>query len=979
MATRDLSIRLSLTNADAVKSALVELGERGQGALQLIEAASDRAGTSSTRFEATIRRLKESLDPAIRAQADMARGQDMLSDALKRGLVTGDEHGRFLTLLKDRCNLASGAVTAMGNAHGLATWQIQAVSHSVRASAEMLMAGQSPIRTFAMEGMRLTSVFGAGSLAIMGWGAAVAALAAPVALGLSQLMKMEDESRRLSVALKAMGDSARLSVGDLKSVISSSYQHGPFGHDDSVAMVQALLKNNQLSGDSFRRVAGLAGDFASASGQDMAKGAEQLAEAVTHGYEGVKKFDEQWNLLSASELTNIRTLFEHGQKIEAVTLFLDKAEGRFKGLAEDGMGSAAKAAHDLGLAWEHLLESLSHTGMVEGARNALTNLVTDAAALLGNQDAQVTSLKGKITDLQGLRQVVGNDFARGNVDHQLADARAELARLEQARSSGVTVSADGRTLSAPMPAAPVPAVNPANEQADALDRDRKKLVDLQAEYARTAAAMKLPQAQRELALVAMRAEDEALKLNLGTQGAAELKALRLSEAKIKLSATTRDSIATLMHEAQATDLLTNAIGKGFDAKVAAQKQTFVDTEVRKNPFADRTALGSAFDAKAESDRRNREATTGHDLDHQIDAERRLADARLVGAEAARQEGIASEAARRHEDEGLGEAGLRIKLQSLDAERQRQELLSKAKSLNPALSYQEEIEALDRLRQSKEGALVTEEQYSKAYEDAALRRLSAETDWVSGAERALISYRRSIEDSASAMEQGLTHSLKATEDAFVKWATTGKAAASDLFNTIAEEALRAAYRMAIAKPLGGLLEGMMSSLGGLFSGGGSSAAPVGDFTPASSSVMVAHTGGVLGSDSLERRSVDSGLFASAQRFHTGGLPGLGPDEVPIIAKVGEEVLTGDDPRHRANLSRGNGSAAPVVIVQPTINNSVANTQARTETRTGPNGEVMIDVFVEQIEARLGRNISRGTGLAAVLEPRYGLNPAAGAYR
>ena len=363
----------------------------------------------------------------------MARGQDMLAEALKRGTISGDEHGRFLKLLKDRCAEASGAVTTMGNAHGMATWQIQAVSHSVRASAEMLMAGQSPIRTFAMEGMRLTSVFGASSLAIIGWGAAVAALAAPVALGLAHLMKMEDEARRLSVALKAMGDSARLSVGDLKSVITSSSQKGPFSRDDAVAMVQALLKNNQLGGDTFRRVASLAGDFAAASGQDMAKGAEQLAEAVTKGYEGVKRFDEQWNLLTASELANIRTLFEHGQKVEAVTLFLDKANARFKGLAEEGMGSAAKAAHDLGLAWEHLLETLSHTGIVQGARDALTSLVTEAAALLGNQDAQVTSLKSKIVDLETLRKAVATDFARGNVDRQLAEAKAELARIEEER------------------------------------------------------------------------------------------------------------------------------------------------------------------------------------------------------------------------------------------------------------------------------------------------------------------------------------------------------------------------------------------------------------------------------------------------------------------------------------------------------------------------------------------------------------------
>ena len=34
----------------------------------------------------------------------------------------------------------------------------------------------------------------------------------------------------------------------------------------------------------------------------------------------------------------------------------------------------------------------------------------------------------------------------------------------------------------------------------------------------------------------------------------------------------------------------------------------------------------------------------------------------------------------------------------------------------------------------------------------------------------------------------------------KWAMTGKFSVKDLFNTIAEEALRAAYRMAVVGPL-----------------------------------------------------------------------------------------------------------------------------------------------------------------------------------
>ncbi|MGH8598116.1 MAG: phage tail tape measure protein, partial [Gammaproteobacteria bacterium] len=52
------------------------------------------------------------------------------------------------------------------------------------------------------------------------------------------------------------------------------------------------------------------------------------------------------------------------------------------------------------------------------------------------------------------------------------------------------------------------------------------------------------------------------------------------------------------------------------------------------------------------------------------------------------------------------------------------------------------------------------------------------------------------------------------------------------------------------------------------------------------------------------------FAGAPRYHNGGVLGLAPDEVPIIGRRGEEVLTVNDPRHRAN--GGGGHAVNVVM-------------------------------------------------------------------
>jgi len=72
----------------------------------------------------------------------------------------------------------------------------------------------------------------------------------------------------------------------------------------------------------------------------------------------------------------------------------------------------------------------------------------------------------------------------------------------------------------------------------------------------------------------------------------------------------------------------------------------------------------------------------------------------------------------------------------------------------------------------------------------------------------------------------------------------------------------------------------------------------------------HTGGMVGQSGMSRM-VDPSIFASAARYHTGGLVGLKPNEVPIIAENTEEVLTRSDPRHRLNGGLGSGTKVEII--------------------------------------------------------------------
>jgi hypothetical protein len=159
----------------------------------------------------------------------------------------------------------------------------------------------------------------------------------------------------------------------------------------------------------------------------------------------------------------------------------------------------------------------------------------------------------------------------------------------------------------------------------------------------------------------------------------------------------------------------------------------------------------------------------------------------------------------------------------------------------------------------------------------------------------------------AQELGLTFS-SAFEDAVVKGESL-----QDVLKGIEQDLLRLGTRKLVTEPLMNLASGFFQgglagpgSTGGSFSwdkiagfvgnlafgaagGGGGMKAPI------------AHSGGMVGNDNFPTRSVPSAAFAGARRFHGGG-DVLAPDEVPIIAQVGERVLN----RQEAAAYRGGGA-------------------------------------------------------------------------
>lgn len=94
------------------------------------------------------------------------------------------------------------------------------------------------------------------------------------------------------------------------------------------------------------------------------------------------------------------------------------------------------------------------------------------------------------------------------------------------------------------------------------------------------------------------------------------------------------------------------------------------------------------------------------------------------------------------------------------------------------------------------------------------------------------------------------------------------------------------------------------------------------TPFGTLIGLGHTGGIVGSNRVGSgngsRRISPAVFAGAPRYHEGGIIGLRPGEVPIIAKQGEEMLTEDDPFHSKNRGRLGLGGGPTELKARIVN-------------------------------------------------------------
>ncbi len=786
-----------------------------------------------------------------------------------------------------------------GNPASLGLKAVSAAANDVRGAAVGMATQLGPV--------------GAGLVALGPAGIAAATVVAGLTYVLKESISAGGEAERafnrISAVLKATGSASGLTAKGLEE-FAEGIERATLATSEQVLDAASVLTTfRSVSGDTFKRALGLAEDLSVVFGTDLTSASKQLGKALEEPSEGLSALRRVGVVFTDSQKDLIKSLSDTGQTVAAQNVILDALQAKIGGAAAGEKKGLVGAANDLGDAWDNMLKDLGRTEDVAGPVTiffkGLTNIFDyireSAQPSIG---AQVEDVTKQLQAAQAAVEKLKAPDAGGTVfsNKPLIDLQekrvAELqTRLNKVISDGqqefdATAKAEAEARKGQDEAAAQGRLDKLTEQKKQINDALDKLV--------SDPATKIAKINQEL---------DGTKLRLNTLREKDGKTDGKVDAAIadaeKLARSQIDAVQKPINEAAATAAASNRkviddLTRGITG-IADKRQAFIEQAVsRLNKDA------------SSSDKADAKRLAGQLFDQQAyqEAEKVIDDLqdKLKGVTDKRTTFIkdtldrvstsaSPEIRKRVEDlagalydQGIAEE----KLKKLKEDGQK----VTESTRDATATYAAEVK---RLKELLDAGAISQDTYNLAMANAGKEQLKGRKDAEAGAQRAFAAYQEQAQDSASAVEAAFTKGMKATEDAITDAVTSGGASLSslgDLANSIVADITRMLVQKSITGPLFNAISGSMGEGGALEGILGS----------------IFHEGGIAGG-AAPSRIVHPAVFAGAPRYHSGGIAGLKPNEVPAILERGERIIP--------NGRKGGGRMGSSVNVTMNITTPDAN--------------------------------------------------------
>lgn len=760
---------------------------------------------------------------------------------------------------------------------GLRPYELQNLGYQINDLFTQIASGTSPMQAFAQQGGQIAQIFPKATTAILRFIPAIAAGALIISPFVVALKQLGDEAKRLDAVNQAMtvsGNAADYAKKDLVAYAATLQDLGLKATEVGGVISTSLREG--LRPEYFDRFATSAKGLSKVTGDELAASMNEVTEAFTGNADQVLALDDKLGFLSRTERKHIEQLREAKKDAEARTEAFAIFERKYGAIAAKMDGSWDRILDNFGDAWgsfgKLLLDGIQWDAIKAQIGGVLAMIAEMTAKLPGVKRSEREALAAQhagydrqLATLEGRPAAGSTRGGRGGPT--VAEERQRIARERDAVIRRITEIDKAKV--AEQPKLEDTTIDPpaAANTDDGRDRQAERLAERQREFVES---LKEGNAQRafELTLIG-KVEREAEIL-------AEIEKERAKAADVGLTLT--DAQAASIRES------VGALYDGQKALEASQKieAARLQLALARNQVESREAyiarmVATEMKGATDEQRSAYSAILGQMYD--IEA----AKLRQAGLEKA----LADQQARQAELQSQIQAAAALGDDTLAAQLNEQLALTNVSLLQAiqnmiafwtATGGPEADAALLKLRGLQAGvqafgskAVVTGTQIDQMISQGGANALDQFSESLANGENAFDSMR----------------------DAFLQFA-------ADFLRQIALMIIQ----QTILNALGGG-NGQASS-----TGGGISGILNGLFGSKHTGGLVGHGGGF--------KTAAIAAFAGATRYHSGGIAGLAPNEVPAILLRNEEVLTEDDPRHRANgglAASGSGGVKVVNVFDP----------------------------------------------------------------
>jgi hypothetical protein len=860
---------------DGVREATADLKQMA-AAQDGVAASSDRTQRATLSMEKRLESLQRRFDADYRAQQDFSKAARDLDRAQQQGLITQDRHLELLNLAANRYGVFKKAQDDVTKSSGLARHELVNLGRQFQDVATMAAMGASPMSIISSQGAQIFDIFSSSQGTVKGFfgqmvaGARsvitpmTAAIGTVATLGTAAVIaaaQWGSAQRDIDKALSGIGRASGLSRSDVNRISGDASSLFGFSVSEAREFTNALASTGRIGRENIEPLVKAGHDVARVLGVDGPEAAQMLAKAFSDPVKGADDLNSRLGFMDAAMQRQIASLMAQNRVYEAQRVLLD---GIQQSIRDNGAQVSTTTKF-----W-----------------TAFGNVISNAWDKFG----------------EGASRITGIGFTEG-LDEQIERTKTRIAELEKI--------AERRS----------DAVNKSLGTTAALDREREKLEQLTGAWNRYWQSVEQAQQKRDSfaqrSLVVQQLPEIDVRQNLQDQ----LMGLELLRKGIEATGGEHSEVLRRMNVSwdQFSEALARARSQvsnfrtDFERSIAQQDIAMRSLTAFSPSARGEIAYAQRFQAEIDRGTEATKAATLAERDRQI----AIKGVTVAISEQARERHLAAEQAVRAADLEISLIGKSVGEQA----RMRADLQMRQQMEQEAARNRTAFDEAEYARLQKINAELGRKVQLRAQADL-VNQLQFERSQLgmTDTEASMASRLRSIygDDLSSAAAQSALQMMRVNEqlrqtrelmtdfvsgfaadfrnelrnganawDAFVK-------AGMNALNRLADKLMDIALQNLVLKAFGGLIGGWT---GGVPLAGG---APIGQ-----GGIGHAHTGGTIGETSFVSRYVHPAYFDDAPRYHSGldmgPIGGLAHNERPIIAKVGERVVT---PEQWADHTGGN---------------------------------------------------------------------------